>query len=58
MDDSVLVYERRKLVKTCKNGLWMLKYVGRPTQNKKEKNSKIRWRNKRGALRVREICLS
>ena len=37
MDDSAPIHERRKLVKTYKkmcsleNGLWLLRYAGRPT---------------------------
>ena len=42
MDDSAPTYERRKPVKTYKNvlpqnGLWLLKYAGRPTPKKSDK---------------------
>ena len=48
MDDSAPIHERRKLVKIKKmcsleNGLWLLRYAGRPTPNMIKKK---RWSRK------------
>ena len=62
LDDSAPIDERRKLVKTYKNGLWLLKYAGRPTPRNDKKSwsrkrvidVKCTLQNIRGMLRERE----
>ena len=55
MNDSAPIHERRKLVKTyknvlLKNGLWLLRYAGRPTPKMIK-----RW-SRKTATNVKNLC--
>ena len=61
MDDSAPTHKRRKLVKTykicsLKNGLWLLKYVGRPTLDGVEKLPQMLKKKKRNTPQNKGEC--